>query len=190
MKPLQEAPGAAGPSSHFIRGDALEKIEVIYRENYARIYAFLHRLCGEAPLAEDLAQETFYQAFVSLHRFRGGSELFTWLASIAKHLYLKHLRSKKMTLETADLELVVTTYCINEESPEERLERRDVEEAVRRVIRRIPEKYRDVVMLRIYAELPFAQVARALNITENSAKVIYCRAKKMLAEELRNEYEL
>jgi RNA polymerase sigma-70 factor (ECF subfamily) len=45
-------------------------------------------------------------------------------------------------------------------------------------------------MLRIYAELPFAQVAKALKISENSAKVIYCRAKKMLAEELKNEFEL
>ena len=116
--------------------------------------------------------------------------MFTWLASIAKHMYLKYLRKKRMSLETADIELVVNTYCANEETPEEQLERCEVEEAVRRVVRKIPDKYRDVVMLRIYAELTFAQVARALNISENSAKVIYCRAKKMLAEELQNEYEL
>ena len=52
----------------------------------------------------------------------------------------------------------------------------------------MPEKYRDVVMLRLYAELPFSEIAETLKITENSAKVLFHRAKKMLTEELRNEY--
>jgi len=93
-------------------------------------------------------------------------------------------------LEVADIDLVVDTFCSNEETPQEKLERSDVEEAVRRTIRKIPDKYRDVVMLRIYADMTFSQVAQVLNISENSAKVIYCRAKKMLAEELKNEFEL
>ena len=45
-------------------------------------------------------------------------------------------------------------------------------------------------MLRLYADLPFAEVAAALKISENSAKVIYHRAKKMLFEELKDEYKL
>ena len=45
-------------------------------------------------------------------------------------------------------------------------------------------------MLRIYAELSFAQVADALSISENSAKVIYFRAKKMLKEEFEHEYSM
>ena len=65
-----------------------------------------------------------------------------------------------------------------------------VAEAVRRIINGIPEKYRDVVMLRIYGEMSFNQVAQALNISENSAKVIFFRAKKMLMEEIKNEFGL
>jgi len=164
--------------------------EKLYEENFARVYAFIYRLCGDRLLAEDLAQETFYQAYISFHKFKGKSEVYTWLASIAKHLYLKYLRRRKMTLEVADIDLVVDTFCSNEETPQEKLERSDVEEAVRRTIRKIPDKYRDVVMLRIYADMTFSQVAQVLNISENSAKVIYCRAKKMLAEELKNEFEL
>ena len=58
------------------------------------------------------------------------------------------------------------------------------------LFRSIPKKYRDVVMLRLYAELPFSQVAAALKIGENSAKVIFHRAKKMLTEELKHEHYL
>lgn len=61
-------------------------------------------------------------------------------------------------------------------------------ESVRNMISKIPEKYRDVIMLRLYADLPFSQVAAALKISENSAKVIFFRAKKMLLEELKNDY--
>jgi len=169
----------------------LERFEQLYRENYKKIYAFLFRLCRNVQTAEDLTQETFYQAYRSLHRFRGDSEIFTWLASIAKHMYMKYLRKNKMTLEETDLTLVADTFCAcTEDQPEEQIERKAVIEAVRRVISRLPQKYADVVMLRVYSELPFAQIAKTLGITENSAKVIYCRAKTMLMEELKNEYEL
>lgn len=54
----------------------------------------------------------------------------------------------------------------------------------------IPKKYRDVMVLRVYAELPFSQIAQILRISENSAKVIYFRAKKMLMEVLKDELEM
>ena len=54
----------------------------------------------------------------------------------------------------------------------------------------MPEKYRDVVVLRLYAELPFSEVAEVLHISENSAKVIFHRAKKLLSEELKHEHIL
>ncbi len=168
----------------------MEQIEKLYREYYKRIYAFLYRLCGNVQTAEDLTQDTFYQAYLSLHRFRGDSEVYTWLASIAKHLYMKYLRKHKMTLEDTDLSLVVDTFCESSDMPDEVLEKRYVVEAVRRVIAKLPQKYADVVMLRVYSELPFVQIAKALGITENSAKVIYCRAKTMLSKELENEFEL
>ena len=168
----------------------MDQFEQLYRDNYKRIYAFLYRLCRNVQTAEDLTQETFYQAYVSLHRFNGSSEIFTWLASIAKHMYMKYLRKNKKTLEETDLTLIADTYCSSSDEPEFQVERQAVIEAVRRIIKKLPHKYADVVMLRVYSELPFAQIAKALGITENSAKVIYCRAKTMLSEELKNEFEL
>ena len=166
----------------------MEQIEQLYRDYYKKIYAFLYRMCRNVHTAEDLAQETFYQAYLSIHRFKGDSEVYTWLASIAKHIYLKYLRKNKMTLEETDLTLIADTFCSYSDQPEEQVERQTVIEAVRRVIKKLPQKYSEVVMLRVYSELPFAQISKALGISENSAKVIYCRAKTMLSEELKNEF--
>ena len=70
------------------------------------------------------------------------------------------------------------------------LKKKVVAEAIRSIVNGIPEKYRDVVILRIYGEMSFLQVSQALNISESSAKVIFFRAKKMLMEEIKNEFGL
>ena len=169
----------------------MDSFEKIYRDNAARVHAFLFALCGDALLSEELTQETFFQAFSAFHRFQGKSELFTWLAAIAKHTYYKHLRKHKQGLDTINLDLVTDAFCRTSHcSPEDAVIKRVVCDAVKRLVRKLPEKYRDVVILRIYAEMPFAQVGEALGISENSAKVIYFRAKKMLTEDLKNELEL
>ena len=65
-----------------------------------------------------------------------------------------------------------------------------ITKAVRKMMREIPKKYRDVVLLRIYAGLSFSEIAAALKMSENSAKVIFFRAKKKMMEVLQHEFEL
>lgn len=168
----------------------MKAFETLYREYYQKVYAFLYRLCADATVAEDLTQETFLQAYQSFHKFRGDCEVFTWLAAIGKHTYFKYLKKKKLHLDAANLELVAQSYLQNEDSPEEHIHKKDIEKAVRKIVENIPKKYRDVVLLRIYAELPFSQIAQSLKISESSAKVIYFRAKKMLMEVLKDELEM
>ena len=152
----------------------MKTFESLYRDYYQKVYAFLNRMCADGDLAEDLTQETFLQAYKSLYKFRGECEVFTWLAAIGKHTYFKYLKKKRLHLDAANLDLVAQNYLKGDVSPEED----------------IPKKYRDVVVLRVYAELPFSQVAQILRISENSAKVIYFRAKKMLMEVLKDELEM
>lgn len=168
----------------------MEPFEAIYEQYFPRIYAFMYRLCRDESLSEELTQETFFQAFKSFSKYRGESELFTWLASIAKYTFFTHIRKNKQASENVDIELLADNLLDTENDPEERLQQHETVDAIRRAISDMPEKYRDVVVLRLYAELPFAQVAEVLHISENSAKVIFHRAKKLLSEELKNEHIL
>ena len=72
-------------------------MDSIYREYGGMVVAYLTRLCSNADLAQELAQETFYQAVKSIHRFDGKSSVSTWLCGIAKHLYYDDLRRRKPT---------------------------------------------------------------------------------------------
>jgi RNA polymerase sigma-70 factor (ECF subfamily) len=63
-------------------------------------------------------------------------------------------------------------------------------ERVRHALTALPKKYRDVTILRVYADMSFQQIGGALQISENSARVIFFRAKKMMMEAIQDEYEL
>ena len=70
----------------------MNEFESIYNEYFKRIYAFLSKMCPDPFLCEEMTQETFYQAFISFHRYDGSCEIFTWLAAVAKNTYFKYLR--------------------------------------------------------------------------------------------------
>ena len=169
----------------------MKEFEDIYRECSPRILSFLYKLCKDFSLAEELTQETFLQAFKSFYKFKGNCEISTWLTAIAKHTFYHYLRKNKLGNDAISIDYLTDTYCSNTlGDPEDELKKKMVTEAIGNIVNDIPEKYRDVVILRIYGEMPFSQVAEVLGITESSAKVIFFRAKKMLMEEIKSEFEL
>ncbi len=164
----------------------MNEFESIYNEYFKRIYAFLSKMCPDPYLCEEMTQETFYQAFISFHRYDGSCEIFTWLCAVAKNTYFKYLRKNR--IQTVDIDLVPDGDG-GADDPATVYQRKMTGEAVKKAVAQLPSKYRDVVVLRIYAELSFADIGKSLGISENSAKVIFFRAKKMLKEAL-NEYQL
>ena len=167
------------------------EFEALYQEYFSRTYAFLYKLTEQRDLAEELTQETFYQAFISFHRFRGDSDVFTWLASIAKHTYYRYLRKNKHQIDSISTDLIADLYCNdNGERLEDAVERQLLLDSTRKAMASLPEKYRDVTLLRIYADMSYAEIGKSLHISENSARVIYHRAKKMILEAIANEHDL
>lgn len=167
------------------------EFEALYEEYFPRIFAFLYKLTNQRDLAEELTQETFYQVFISFHRFRGDSDVFTWLASIAKHTYYRYLRKNKRQVDLVSTELLADIYYgESAEHLEDAVEKQLLLESIRRALRKLPKKYQDVMILRVYADMSYAQIGDALHISENSARVIYYRAKKMMMEEIQNEYDM
>lgn len=156
----------------------------IYLEYFDRVFAFLYKLCRNADLAEELTQETFFQALRSFHRYNGSCTLFTWLAAIGKNCYFKHLRKARSVILPDEPSLLLDLAAEPDDSgsPEDALLRREREQKVRQALKLLPDRSRDVVLLRIYGDLPFKEIAGLLEISESSAKVIFFRAKATLRE--------
>lgn len=165
----------------------MEDFEKLYKEYYPRVYAFLFKLCHDREMAEEMTQDTFYELYKSIHKYNGSCKLFTFIASIAKNVYYKYMRKKR--IEYIDIELIKEIQD-SKDTPEEACLRSVRSAEIRRVIDMLPKNYRDVVVLRVYADLAFPDIAEALGISVSSAKVIFHRAKKIISEELFEKNDL
>lgn len=150
-------------------------MDAIYRNHAQTVYKFLLAQCRDPDLAEELTQETFYQAVRSIERFDGSCKLSVWLCQIAKHLWYQYLRKhqqKPVSLETAP-----ESYF---PSAEEGLLAQEERLALLRQIHRLPEPQREVVYLRAFGNLNFREIGDVLGKTETWARVTFYRTKEKL----------
>lgn len=165
--------------------------EQIYNENVSKIYLFIYKMCGDSDLAEELTQETFLRSFAAFPSYRGESKVYTWLAAIAKNTYFTYLKKNKLYMDAIPLEEAVVHFFSNENNLQDGdFLKEDIYNAMRELVYELPDKYKETVLLRIYAEMSFKEVAETMGISENSAKVLYFRAKNKLKERLKDEFEL
>ena len=171
---------------HRMRHGDDQAVEDFVRKYYPRVLRYCHLHIYDTGYAEDLTQDTFYQAYCSFGRYNGECEMFTWLASIAKNVFLKHLRKHKNEIVPIDLYVTEPEAPLTDE-PGYRLSRQVEAAELRAAIAAMPKKYSEVLILRIYGELSYEEIAAKLGISVNSAKVIFHRAKKIIKEILLNE---
>ena len=153
----------------------MDDMDVIYRNHAQTVYKFLLAQCHDPDLAEELTQETFYQAVRSIERFDGSCKLSVWLCQIAKHLWYQYLRKhqqKPVSLETAP-----ESYF---PSAEEGLLAQEERLALLRQIHQLPEPQREVVYLRAFGNLSFREIGDVLGKTETWARVTFYRTKEKL----------
>ncbi len=155
-------------------------LDAVYRAHSASVYRFLLAKTGSRQLAEELTQETFYQAVRSIDRFDGSCEITTFLFGIAKNVWYNARRKGKKAAvpleETAPL-----TVPSAETDVLARMGREEIISAVHR----IPEPGREVLYLRLLGSLSFAEIGAILGRTENWARVTYYRAKQLLIKEMK-----
>ena len=70
-------------------------MEELFKENAKLLYAYLCSLCHDESLAEELTQETFYKACLSIDRYDESCKFSTWLCQIGKHTYYQYLEKHK-----------------------------------------------------------------------------------------------
>ena len=129
-------------------------MDAAYREYAVMVYKFLLSLCYEEELAEELTQETFYQAVRSVDRYDGNCKVSTWLCQIAKHLWYREMerRKRKGTSElTADMESL-------EKPVEEQLMVKEEKMELFRKVHVLDEISKEIVLLRVTGAFSFKEI--------------------------------
>ena len=162
----------------------MDDMDQVYRQHAQTVYKFLLSQCHDADLAEELTQETFYQAVKSIGRFDGSCKLSTWLCQIARHLWYQHLE-KHRAERTMTRPLAETPPEDDPAVPsaEEEASARQGHLDLLRQIHDLPDPMREVVYLRAFGGLSFREIGDVLGKTENWARVTFFRGKERLRKD-------
>jgi RNA polymerase sigma-70 factor (ECF subfamily) len=156
------------------------------RRHYPGVIQVIYRMCGDAELAQDAAQDAFLRAWQSLASFRPRSEqpnaFRSWLYRIAVNAALDTLRRGK---HTANVELESLPLADPQDDPESALIHKQRSELVRTAILSLSEASRAALVLREYGGLSYAEIAQALDIPTGTVMSRLSFARQQLKEALR-----
>ena len=159
-------------------------MEEIYKEYSKIVYNYLLSFTCNSELAEELMQETFYSAVKNINKFRNECSMKTWLCRIAKNKWIDYLKKSNISNEISIDEIEEKFILVN--SFEEEFSNKDNVIDLYKKIHKFDEKTREVIYLRIRADLSFKEIGEIMGETENWARVTFYRAKVKLKEEFDN----
>jgi RNA polymerase sigma-70 factor, ECF subfamily len=173
----------------------LAAFELLAGRHEGKVYSLALRMLRQQQDAEDVTQQTFLSALENLDGFRGEASFSTWLLRIATHAALKVIR-KRQGLDVVSLEAATESpeeggpvphpefIADWRDSPEELMQRNEVQRLLDEALAQLDEKHRLVFLLRDVEGLSVRETAEALSLSEANVKVRLLRARLQLREHL------
>ncbi|HLO79129.1 MAG TPA: RNA polymerase sigma factor [Magnetospirillum sp.] len=162
----------------------------LVQEQQGRLYHFILRNIGNPSDAEELAQQTFVEAYRAMATFRGQSELSTWLLGIAMNLVRNYLaRSPHRRNQFVSDETLETTAS-EDQSPAERLQYSQAFRALSAELEILPNELREVLMLVAVDGISYDQAAGLLAVPVGTVRSRLSRARSTLRERLPHIVEI
>jgi len=168
----------------------------MFRELVARYQPMIFRVCmgfiHQKDDADDLTQEVFIQAYLSLIRFKGNSSFSTWIYRIAVNVSLNKVRSTSRNFilqrfdslfgakKNKEIRLVIP----DNENPESIMILNEHREWLQQSLNGLPENQRTAIVLSKYDDLSQMEIAMIMNTTEGAVESLIQRAKVNLRKNL------
>lgn len=153
-------------------------LDEAYKEHARMVYSFLKSLCYDDQTAEELTQETFYQAVRCAGRYDGTCKVSTWLCQIAKHLWYQELEKNKKK----GTQLLDEGLPDDKKLPDEEICIREEKMELFRKVHVLDEAAKEVVLLRVTGAFSFREIGELFGKSENWARVTFYRAKQKIVK--------
>jgi RNA polymerase sigma-70 factor, ECF subfamily len=157
-----------------LRGDP-EAFEPLVRKYERVVFSVALRLVGDYEDARDVTQNAFIRAFERLDQFDPGRKFFSWIYRIAVNESLNLRRARKPQTPLQDGFFEVSS------EPLDGLEREELARRVDAALARLSFEYREVIVLRHFAELSYEEIAQATGVPEKTVKSRLFTARQRLA---------
>ena len=142
--------------------------------------------------AEEVAQEAVLKALANIHRFRGEAKFSTWLIQITiNEARLKLRKDRRHLYESVDEpqtdaegDYFPKDFADWREIPSESMQRKELREALQRALASLPQKYREVLILRDIQHLSIEETSQALGLSTGNVKTRLLRARLQMRDAL------
>jgi RNA polymerase sigma-70 factor, ECF subfamily len=155
----------------------VEAFGEVCRAYEKRLFRQAVALCGNAALAEDLAQDTLVEAWKSLRRYNGRCQFFTWLCAILLNRYRNTVREKRplpfsslAAEDGGEFQRSLDHLANDEPLPDQTALLREQAALVRRCIEALSPKHQQVILLRFYVDDSLEGIAAALGCSVGTVK--------------------
>ncbi|MFT5117663.1 MAG: RNA polymerase sigma-70 factor (ECF subfamily) [Kiritimatiellia bacterium] len=151
-----------------------------------KIIAVVHRYVRESADVNDVVQEAFIKAYRALANFRGDSAFYTWMYRIAINTAKNHLISKGRRPPSSDIDIDDAEYYSGNDNlhdvdtPENNLFRDELQAAVQKIIKNLPEDLRTAVTLREMDGLSYEEIADVMECPVGTVRSRIFRAREAI----------
>lgn len=151
-----------------------EAFDALLLRHQSRLLNYIIQQCGNAQLAEDIFQETFVKAIVTIRNgnYTENGKFANWLFRIARNLVIDHFRHENAegTFSTDDENFdVLNRKELSDITIEDELVDLQIRDDVRRLIRNLPFVQMQVLVMRYYRNLSFKEIAEKTGVSINTA---------------------
>lgn len=151
-----------------------EAFDTLIERHKDRLYSYIFHSVKSEELADDIFQETFVKAIVTLKqgRYVENGHFSAWISRIAHNLIIDHFRqSRAVNLQsTDDTEYnVLNRKELSEQTIEDSMVVQQIHRDIRRLIKALPESQREVLLMRYYKNMSFKEIAERTQVSINTA---------------------
>lgn len=165
-----------------------ERYGEIIERYQGKLFAYLYRLIGNRDEAEDLLQDVFIKAYKNLHSYDVSRKFSSWVYRIAHNEAVNHIKRKSLKRFISWEDISSTRDKLVSQSTEDGADdawlRKEAITEVDDALKRLPIKYRQVLLLRYFSDKSYEEIGEILGKPVNTVGTLINRAKKNLAEEM------
>lgn len=159
--------------NNYLSGDRSAISELIERHS-KRVRSYIGMMVKDDDVADDIFQETFIKAVrvIDEGRYTDSGKFLSWVLRIAHNRVLDHFRREKSNKQINESDAgydVLGTMRFAQPTVEDQMISSQIEEDVRTLVEMLPDEQREVVKLRYYSKLSFAEIAEQTEVSINTA---------------------
>ena len=151
-----------------------EAFDILLGRHKTRVYSYIYHIVKNRDLADDIFQETFVKAIVTINqgRYTETGKFPAWIMRIAHNLIIDYYRQEKSeNLQSCDSDNVdiLNRKDLSEDTIEDSMVTEQIHKDIKRLVMALPESQREVLIMRYYKNMSFKEIADMTNVSINTA---------------------